>query len=511
MRIILEQIGKYAGRPVAIGLMAIAFISAVIVIGGVKFSREDYLEVTRNQQARELDFIGQAIHHGPLSGDQSGDLRDDIGRVVITSEFDDFMRRTLFGMDIVKLDIFGLDGSTLYSTDPASSVAYDPSSPLVRDPRRGITSSGLADNVTIVDLAGTSADLQVMPTFGLMLDQAPDNRGSGRPMAILAVHRDVGSRLASVKRTVWSVAGVFFGGLSAVLLIVNHISERSRRRLELANIELQKRNEAVRESRERMVRADEEAKRAIAGELHGTVQTKLYAIWMKLGMTTDKVTDEAIKAELETLAEDVDQIREEDIRQLSHRLHPSIVRVSAAAGLRSLRDFYESLIPVELEIGDEAAALEEGGISVIPEEPRLAVYRITELALTNAARHAKASLVTVGWNYGQQAQELVLSVVDDGVGFDSSTNSGDSESNSLGLVTMNDFADALGDACHISSKSGEGTRVEVRFPFSTDESDDNGELHGRVHAVLTYLDATGQLPLKSHDPETQGSEQAMAA
>ena len=39
----------------------------------------------------------------------------------------------------------------------------------------------------------------------------------------------------------------------------------------------------------------------------------------------------------------------------------------------------------------------------------------------------------------------------------------------------------------------------------------NGELHGRVHAVLTYLNATGQLPLKRHDPASQESEQALAA
>ncbi|HIE69978.1 MAG TPA: hypothetical protein EYP98_07265, partial [Planctomycetes bacterium] len=39
----------------------------------------------------------------------------------------------------------------------------------------------------------------------------------------------------------------------------------------------------------------------------------------------------------------------------------------------------------------------------------------------------------------------------------------------------------------------------------------NSELHGRVHAVLTYLDATGQLPLKRHDPASQESEQALAA
>lgn len=473
MRTILEQIGKYARRPVAVGLITIAVISAVIVIGGVRFSRADFLEVTRNQQARELDYLGQAIHHGPLSDGSSVDLRSNIDDIVGASEFDEFMRRSLFGMDVAKLEIFGLDGSILYTTDSNSTATLSPTHPLVQDARRGITASELANEVTIVDLAGVSDELQVMQTFGLMLDEAPDTQGEGRPMAILAVHRDVGSRLSGVKQTVWSVAGVFFGGLSAVLLIVNHISGRSRLRLEAANVELRHREAAVRESRERMVRADEEAKRAIAGELHGTVQTKLYAVWMKLGIATDKVEDEAVKGELESLAEDVDLIREEDIRQLSHRLHPSIVRVSAAAGLRSLRDFYESMIPVELEIGDEAAALEEGGVSVIPEEPRLAVYRITELALTNVARHAKATLCTVAWNYKSDSRELVLTVTDDGVGFASDPD--DSESNSLGLVTMSDYADALGGVCGIESTPGQGTRVEVRFPFSPEDQGDGSE------------------------------------
>lgn len=156
------------------------------------------------------------------------------------------------------------------------------------------------------------------------------------------------------------------------------------------------------------------------------------------------------------------------IRQLSHRLHPSVIRVSAAAGLRSLRDFYESLLPVELEIGDEAAALEEGGISVIPEEPRLAVYRITQLALTNVARHAEATLCTIGWNYELKSRELVLTIVDDGVGFGSSSDdeagANVAESNSLGLVTMNDYADALGGLCLITSEPGKGTRAKTRNP-----------------------------------------------
>ena len=74
--------------------------------------------------------------------------------------------------------------------------------------------------------------------------------------------------------------------------------------------------------------ADEAAKRAIAEELHGAVQTKLYAVWMKLGAVAEDIRDSVADQDevVAAIADDVDLIREEDIRQLSHRLHPGIVR-----------------------------------------------------------------------------------------------------------------------------------------------------------------------------------------
>ena len=99
-----------------------------------------------------------------------------------------------------------------------------------------------------------------------------------------------------------------------------------------------------------MVQAADSTKRAIAEELYGTVQSKLFAVWIQL--TQFRETNlEAIPDQIEELDKitlDLDNIREDDIRGISHRLHPSIVRVGAAVGLRSLRNFYESMIPVEL-------------------------------------------------------------------------------------------------------------------------------------------------------------------
>ena len=121
--------------------------------------------------------------------------------------------------------------------------------------------------------------------------------------------------------------------------------------------------------------------------------------------------------------------------------------------------------------------------------------RITELALTNVARHAKATLCTVGWNYELKSRELVLTIVDDGVGFGSSSDDeaeGNlADSNSLGLVTMNDYADALGGVCLITSEPGEGTRVEVRFPFETGDSDDDSRYNRDLGSNAVVAKTTG--------------------
>lgn len=239
--------------------------------------------------------------------------------------------------------------------------------------------------------------------------------------------------------------------------------EAIRRSLEIANEELRRQNLAVRESRARMIQADEGAKRAIAEELHGTVQTRMYVLWVKLCMLRDRFNREGLPggADLDKLAAEVDNIREENIRKLSHRLHPAVVRLGAISGLRSLRDFFESFVPIDLQIGAEAASLEPPGTAVLPEHIRLGVYRVAELALGNVVKHARATRCTIRWDFDRTTDRLLLAVTDNGVGLapDARVPSG------LGLVTMNDYADALNGTLVVTSFPGKGTKVEVSIPY----------------------------------------------
>jgi signal transduction histidine kinase len=216
-----------------------------------------------------------------------------------------------------------------------------------------------------------------------------------------------------------------------------------------------------------MVQTADSTKRAIAEELHGTVQSKLFAGWMQLTQfreaNLETIPDQI--EELDKIIDDLDKIREDDIRGISHRLHPSIVRVGAGVGLRSLRNFYDSMIPVELVVNEAVAKLEPAGTSVIPDNIRLGVYRIAELALGNVAKHADATVCTLGWIYDEAEETLIMSVTDDGKGFDPD----EIRQTGLGMVNIADYADAMRATLEIDSKPGVGTELKLVIPFIAPE------------------------------------------
>ena len=247
----------------------------------------------------------------------------------------------------------------------------------------------------------------------------------------------------------------------------NEVLEETRRRLASMNEQLEAQNEIIRQSRERLVNADEAARRSIAEELHGPVQTKLFMTWHALSVVRDEMDQDGfdmktLAASLDEALEQLDRVREEDIRLLSHRLHPSIVRVSALAGLRSLQEFYESTVPVSLDIGAEIEALEPPGASRIPESIRLAVHRVADAALANVVKHAGATECVIHWGYDRENEQLKLSITDDGRGFEPDARA----PSGLGLLTIRDYVDAIGGSLSVTTFPGKGTGVDVVIPFS---------------------------------------------
>ncbi|MSQ07477.1 MAG: hypothetical protein EXR54_09365 [Dehalococcoidia bacterium] len=98
----------------------------------------------------------------------------------------------------------------------------------------------------------------------------------------------------------------------------------------------------------------------------------------------------------------------------------------------------------------------------LPEKLRLGVYRVAEEALTNVFKHAHASQVKI--RLGREGPDhLIVSVTDNGCGFDSAGVS--AVSGGQGLLGVADYAQAIGARAQISSAPGKGATIGLLLPF----------------------------------------------
>jgi signal transduction histidine kinase len=96
----------------------------------------------------------------------------------------------------------------------------------------------------------------------------------------------------------------------------------------------------------------------------------------------------------------------------------------------------------------------------IASDVSLSLYRIAQEALHNVVKHSGATTVTV--TLKSTPDEIELSVVDDGVSFDSSS---DRHMGGLGLISMRERARLVHGRLALTSKPGCGTRVDVHVPL----------------------------------------------
>ncbi len=133
--------------------------------------------------------------------------------------------------------------------------------------------------------------------------------------------------------------------------------------------------------------------------------------------------------------------------------------------------------------------VDEEGRHKMDERNKLAVIRIVQEALSNVRLHSQAIAVKVRLSYGPS--EVMLTIIDDGVGFDvSATHSSmSSASSGIGLANMRESARLASGSIDVISKPGSGTQIEVRIPFEYSSSqgrDLTGRPSADEHPALTH-------------------------
>ena len=204
----------------------------------------------------------------------------------------------------------------------------------------------------------------------------------------------------------------------------------------------------LRDSRRRIVAAQDERGRKLERNIHDGAQQQLVALAVKLGlverlMRTDAAAAEAMVAEAKVEANDA----LENLRDLARGIYPPLLADQGlAAALRS--QARKAAIPVEVE---------PDGIGRYPAETEAAVYFSCLEALQNVAKYADASTATV--RLAQSNGSLTFEVVDDGKGFDP-----EAAERGSGLQGIADRLAALGGRLEVRSALGSGTTLIGTLP-----------------------------------------------
>ena len=205
--------------------------------------------------------------------------------------------------------------------------------------------------------------------------------------------------------------------------------------------------EEVRASRERIVSAADAERRRVERNIHDGAQQRLVSLSLALSMAQAKAAT-ASPDIAATLAAAEAELRQAivELRELARGIHPAILtEAGLGPALESLAD--HSAVPVSVE-----ADLDGRRLSPLVEAT---AYFVAAEALTNVARHAAASAVSLrasiadGW--------LRLSVADDGTG-------GADPARGTGLRGLFDRVAALGGRLRIEDADGRGTRLEAEIP-----------------------------------------------
>ena len=219
--------------------------------------------------------------------------------------------------------------------------------------------------------------------------------------------------------------------------------------------------EELERSRRLIASAEERLRQDIAELLHSRVQNRLLVAAYRLEDCRELIGDEPARARelLEEVSQQLQQVREHDIREVSHLLHPSIIQVGLVPAVERLTEDFLSRFRVELDVDGAVTELDDPEDNRLPETVRLAAYRVIEEALGNAARHARANRVDIALAVGDR--ELVIRVCDDGLGFDSRV-----IRTGLGLSSIAARVGCVGGSWRVNSRIGQGTALEAFLPLT---------------------------------------------
>ncbi|WP_330186159.1 DUF4118 domain-containing protein [Dactylosporangium sp. AC04546] len=200
-------------------------------------------------------------------------------------------------------------------------------------------------------------------------------------------------------------------------------------------------------SRVRIIAAGDQARRRIERDLHDGAQQQLVALCLRLRMIEASlpVGLDPVRAELSQVVDTVTSIFQ-DLQELSRGIHPAVLsKGGLGPALKTLAR--RSPTPVDISLTVDRK---------VPEPVEVCTYYVVSEALTNATKHAQATLIRVDVNAGETY--LRICIRDNGIG-------GANADRGSGLIGLRDRIATLGGHISVTSPTGRGTTLRAEIPI----------------------------------------------
>ena len=272
---------------------------------------------------------------------------------------------------------------------------------------------------------------------------------------------DVPVRTAALRDHLWHITGCLAFVAIETLLIGGLLGQRSKRRqveraARVSEDALRSSNAQIRDLAGQLIFAQEVERTRIARDLHDDACQEVAAIAVDVSNLRKKDTtlqDSDVQQTLLSVQRRMARVAE-GLRLLSHDLHPNLLK---HAGLAAALEAH--CADVERQYHIQVSFHAEGQVEPANPVVMLSLFRIAQEALRNAAKHGHAQQVDL--TLSEQGDGLILSVTDDGWGFDPG---GVRHNGGLGLVSIEERARLVKGQVTIHSGPQQGTTISVRVP-----------------------------------------------
>jgi signal transduction histidine kinase len=296
----------------------------------------------------------------------------------------------------------------------------------------------------------------VMPKRAVVIGVSDEVQALNRS-AFVQLQSEIAATHRATQRQVWLRLGSALAASLGIALLAAFYAGRLENRIRRQSARDVQNARDLQRLSAKLINAQEEERRSIARELHDEVGQVLTALKVELAVAQHTI--EAAGGPVHALA-DVRSITDgamHTVRDLSHLLHPALLD---DLGLPAAIDWY--LKGFGRRHGVRCELLHDHMDDRLMPEIEASVYRIVQEALTNVARHARATSCRI---YLQRLPATILvTVEDDGVGFDPSEGERAESRRGLGLISIRERVGNLKGTVRLESAPGKGTRLTVELP-----------------------------------------------